>query len=154
MPFPGNWRERNSEAVCSAAWVLSTFKTHTHNHTLYPPRFLAEVGLVCETTHIIGNISCTKLEEQWVSRSGFCFELVANFLQSEVGAESLGSRLGGGLLLHTDIDIQQLILFRIKWAAIFFYSVFSWCLCQINMYKLLGENNFFCTQLKPTDLWQ
>ena len=47
-------------------------------------------------------------------------KIFSKAVKTEVGAESLGSRLGGGLLLHTDIDIQQLILFRIKWAGIIF----------------------------------
>ena len=51
-------------------------------------------------------------------------KIFSKAVKTEVGAESLGSRLGGGLLLHTDIDNQQLILFRIKWAGVFFYSVF------------------------------
>ena len=47
-------------------------------------------------------------------------KIFSKAVKTEVGAESLGSRLGGGLLLHTDMDIQQLILFRIKWAGIIF----------------------------------
>ena len=58
-------------------------------------------------------------------------KIFSKAVKTEVGAESLGSRLGGGLLLHTDIDNQQLILFRIKWAGVFFLQCVSWCLCQI-----------------------
>ena len=67
MPFPGNWRERNSEAVCSAAWVLITFKTHTHNHTLYPnppPLFCRSGSALLRLHTFIGSISCTKLGKQ------------------------------------------------------------------------------------------